>query len=161
MLLLCVENHLLVLPYTIYLMVITYYSELSVAIMVYQSPAPNVNTATNMPTNAGGSLLSVTQSIKSSDTQVLLEIVRVPVRGKCVSDAKFFFIPVLTGPMSQSLEFTGVDLSGLGPISHHVQPLVVIHLVRLQRSLASVLLSRGLLFLKFIFWVPLVKVFIL
>ena len=57
-----------------------------------QSPAPNAYTATNMPTNAGVSHVGVTQSTVSSNAQVLLQIVRVPVRGaKGVSDAIVLF----------------------------------------------------------------------
>ena len=45
-----------------------------------------------MPTNAGVSHVGVTQSTVSSNTQVLLQIVRVPVRGeKSVSDAIVLF----------------------------------------------------------------------
>ena len=105
-----------------------------------QSPAPNAYTATNMPTNAGVSHVGVTQSTVSSNTQVLLQIVRVPVRGggggggggEVSLMRLFFLILVLTGPMSQSLWLTGLDLSGLGPVPCHVHPLVVIHLVRQQ-----------------------------
>ena len=46
-----------------------------------QSPAPNAHTATNMPTNAGLSHVGVTQSNVSSNTQVLLQILRDSVRG--------------------------------------------------------------------------------
>ena len=45
-----------------------------------------------MPTNAGVSHVGVTQSTVSSNTQVLLQIVQVPVRGeKGVSDAIVLF----------------------------------------------------------------------
>ena len=59
-----------------------------------QSPAPNAYTATNMPTNAGVSHVGVTQSTVSSNTQVLLQIVRVPVRGgkRCLwCDCSFWY----------------------------------------------------------------------
>ena len=146
-----------------------------------QSPAPNAYTATNMPTNAGVSHVGVTQSTVSSNTQVLLQIVWVPVRGeKGVSDAIVLFD---TGADRTYVTESSVDRIGPEWLStrtiFYMQPLVVIHLVRrhwemsmisvyrvliivcmskLQRSLASVLLYRGLLFLT-VSWVPWVKVF--